>query len=342
MEIPQTPIADIEVGVPEFSDVVDWRIVGGTAVKVIRKYPWMSSIRRNGKHVCGGMLIDPEWVLTAKHCFRASREAEVWIGGLNFENETEFVKRALAKLIEHPDLDMALVKLEAPVLNKPVVKVNNNPNLPVGLQTDAVGWGRLTETGTTTTQLQEVTLPIVSGQKCLDKYGSNRFDPAKMLCAGHDEGVKDACQGDSGGPLVMVWDSQNPSTQYLVGVTSWGIGCARAGTYGVWVNVAAAVSWLTANIPNLKTYDVMAAKPSSAVITGSAGRATLRQEGASSDDGVEERFERSECTSGGACGSIQQKTWWWQTPRMRQGCIYTLFVLLVLLALGILCRADVL
>ena len=51
-----------------------------------------------------------------------------------------------------------------------------------------------------------------------------------MICAGEDNGDKDACQGDSGGPLVV--DGK------LAGVVSWGIGCAEAQYPGVYANIA--------------------------------------------------------------------------------------------------------
>ena len=41
-----------------------------------------------------------------------------------------------------------------------------------------------------------------------------------MICAGGQD--KDACQGDSGGPLVINQDG----LFVLIGVTSWGTGCA--------------------------------------------------------------------------------------------------------------------
>jgi len=238
---------------PEF---VDFRIVGGNAVANSRRFPWMVSLQNNGKHFCGAMLIHPSWILTAKHCLKVTSSPLIMIGGLDLNNTTEFIMRKIAKTVEHPDLDVALIQLEQPVTDRTPIKVNNNPNINPGVNTEAIGWGRLSENGSLTSILQEVVLPVVGNEKCSSLY-SDKFQPNNHMCAGYDQGQKDACQGDSGGPLIIMWDENDLSTQFLVGVTSWGIGCARQGKYGVWVRTSTIIPWLTQNIPDFVSYDAM-------------------------------------------------------------------------------------
>lgn len=52
-----------------------------------------------------------------------------------------------------------------------------------------------------------------------------------MICAGFEEGGKDACHGDSGGPMV------DRTTMKLVGLVSWAFGCADEHVPGVYSNV---------------------------------------------------------------------------------------------------------
>jgi len=61
-----------------------------------------------------------------------------------------------------------------------------------------------------------------------------------MMCAGLEEGGKDACKGDSGGPLAVEKDG----VWYLAGIVSAGISCAIPKMLGVYHNVSVTADWI--------------------------------------------------------------------------------------------------
>ena len=88
--------------------------------------------------------------------------------------------------------------------------------------------------------LQQARVPLTSQAACKRAYGSYRIT-SRMICAGAARGSIDSCQGDSGGPLVC---KDSTHAWYIVGATSWGIGCARRGYYGVYADVKNMRQWV--------------------------------------------------------------------------------------------------
>ena len=43
------------------------RVVGGSNTD-IANWPWQASLRYNGGHTCGAIIIGPNYLLTAAHC----------------------------------------------------------------------------------------------------------------------------------------------------------------------------------------------------------------------------------------------------------------------------------
>jgi serine protease len=107
-----------------------------------------------------------------------------------------------------------------------------------------VGWGDTSERGSPSTVLQKVSVTRQSKTACSDAYPGDTT--SSMFCAGEKVGGKDTCQGDSGGPIMY----QRNGKWELVGLTSWGDGCARPGLYGVYTNAYMFRTWIANVIAN--------------------------------------------------------------------------------------------
>ena len=98
-------------------------------------------------------------------------------------------------------------------------------------------------------ELHGVELAVGTHEYCSNAWanrGNSLVFNEKNLCA-DGEGV-DACTGDSGGPLVIKGGKQKQDV--LIGVVSWGIGCANIGVAsgkdspGVYTKVASHREWI--------------------------------------------------------------------------------------------------
>jgi len=229
------------------------KIVGGQNA-VQGEFPFIVSLRSGSYgHFCGGSLIAPNWVLTAAHCVKGGSVDEVWIGLLNQNDQAGVEKMKTVKIIAHAgydsssmENDFALIQLDKNSSYKPI-SLNEKELSVMGVDASSMiattaGWGALREGSySLPNSLQKVDIPLVSQTTCNEKTAYNGDIKDSMLCAGYKQGGKDSCQGDSGGPLVM--RDQNGEA-ILIGVVSWGEGCARSNKYGVYAKVSSAISWV--------------------------------------------------------------------------------------------------
>ena len=101
-------------------------------------------------------------------------------------------------------------------------------------------------------RLSEGRVPPVSGAVCraqiqhlIREYGLEEshadvtVNAASQICAG--DGFIDSCQGDSGGPLVRYGLTGQP---VQVGIVSWGLGCGRAESPGIYTRISAFSDWI--------------------------------------------------------------------------------------------------
>ncbi len=110
-----------------------------------------------------------------------------------------------------------------------------------GSSPGVAGWGTTSFEGSASQVLLQVTVPIQSYATCTASgaYSESQVLDDLNICAGLTECCKDSCQGDSGGPLY----SQAGGVKRLIGVVSWGDGCAAPKKYGIYTRVSAVKSW---------------------------------------------------------------------------------------------------
>uniref|UniRef100_A0A0N5AYB6 Peptidase S1 domain-containing protein n=1 Tax=Syphacia muris TaxID=451379 RepID=A0A0N5AYB6_9BILA len=215
-------------------------------------WPWtVQIVWCNGAHHCGGALIDRSFVVTAAHCFSRSRNPRnynVLLGGHEAgSGEVHIVRNISIHPFfrpEHPSsYDVAVVRIHPPANFSTRIQKICLPVLPVPENKICIvtGWGRSSENGNRSNSLQEIHVPIISTFVCNDFYHyKGQVHLLSMMCAGFSSGGIDACQGDSGGPLFCEinrkWE--------LHGVVSWGYGCARPNSPGVYSRIIDYVPWI--------------------------------------------------------------------------------------------------
>lgn len=112
----------------------------------------------------------------------------------------------------------------------------------------AVGYGHTEFAGTGSDQLLKIDLKVVSNTQCAQYYPRNSDEAPNgvvtaHLCAEDPEGLRDTCQGDSGGPLVLQKGVGRYQRGHVVGITSYGLGCAQ-GSPGIYSRVSSYLDWI--------------------------------------------------------------------------------------------------
>ncbi|MFJ2750943.1 serine protease [Streptomyces sp. NPDC087297] len=239
-------------------------VIGGKPVKVADS-PWVVALASRdrfggtrGGQFCGGVVVAPTRVVTAAHCLgvqvlggpvesvadfrviagrtelRAADGREIAVRGARVNPAYDPVSNAG---------DLAVLELAEPMPAHHVLPMAETGHGAYAAGTGAAvyGWGDTSGFGDYAYALRAAAVTVLADEVCARAYpgdADGQYRAESMVCAGDSGGGKDACQGDSGGPLV--------AQGRLIGLVSWGRGCGRADSPGVYTRIAPLVDFVLA------------------------------------------------------------------------------------------------
>lgn len=238
-------------------------VIGGKPVKVADS-PWVVALTSRdrfggtrGGQFCGGVIVAPATVLTAAHCLgrevlggpvESVADLRVVAGRTELraaDGREIAVRGARVNPAYDPATnagDLAVLDLAEAVPAHYVLPMAGvgHPAYGAGTEAAVYGWGDTSGFGDYAYGLRAARVTVLADEVCRRAYpgdADGQYRAESMVCAGDGKGGKDACQGDSGGPLV--------AGGRLIGLVSWGRGCGRADSPGVYTRIAPLTGFVT-------------------------------------------------------------------------------------------------
>uniref|UniRef100_A0AAG5CRB3 Peptidase S1 domain-containing protein n=1 Tax=Anopheles atroparvus TaxID=41427 RepID=A0AAG5CRB3_ANOAO len=239
------------------------RIVGGTDVTPVNRYPWIALMQYYGHNVGTGTLVNDRVVLTTASIVSRMvvfKQIKVILGAFNASSSTETTRKefTVTKARVHPQYsadrplhyNIAFLQLAVPVMITDSIMpicMPNNVDTFADTNGTLAGWGARSLDGEPWKTLQEVQIPLYSYDECRLAYPNATED---NLCGGvFDPAPKDqhktSCEGDGGAGLMYPW-KPNPSLMALVGITLHlpDVGCGRTNEPALFTKLYRYIPWL--------------------------------------------------------------------------------------------------
>ncbi|XP_076880204.1 granzyme B-like [Brachyhypopomus gauderio] len=221
------------------SAYVDVGIINGKEVKTHSR-PYMVSVQKNGKHVCGGFLLSERFVMTAAHCWNLGEKLTAVLGAHDLSKGNPAPLHIAVKFYHvYPAYntnvysgDMMLLQLNETVKKSSSINWISIPKKKQDVKAkvcSVAGWGRQKDKAPHSPRLMEVDVSIMDKKQC-QKLTPN---VSGFIC-GHGG----FCEGDSGGPLVC--------KNTAVGIVSFYYKTCSEPKVNVYTQISTRLPWINA------------------------------------------------------------------------------------------------
>jgi secreted trypsin-like serine protease len=223
--------------------------------------------------VCGGALLNYQFVLSAAHCLaEISSDSTVTavMGVVDNTLATPSQTFSVDTYYVHPeynsttnDNDISLLHLTSQVSETATIQYVQIGTYipPIGTNCIVSGWGRTANNGSVLSQnLQVTNITLASQESCTNYFNSyagpnggtlppNSYNPNVDICF-QGGTPHDSCQGDSGGSVVWKPDPRDQRWT-SIGIVSYGPSeCGVKPAYAAYTNVAKYISWIQSIVGN--------------------------------------------------------------------------------------------
>ncbi|KAM9848614.1 mast cell protease 3-like [Aulostomus maculatus] len=209
--------------------------------------PYMASLQLQRRHICGGVLVREDMVLTAAHCQLPGTYTVVLGVDSLASNESTRQELKVVRAIPHPDYDdhasdIMLLKLDRRAQLTAAVQLASLKSRRVRALSQCItaGWGDIGDNNTQPNTLQEVNVTVLRQGRCRRQWGAVPITRT-MVCGTGARAIQGFCSGDSGGPLICDGET--------AGVVSFsGRRCGDPRTPDVYTRVSSFTDWIRSTL----------------------------------------------------------------------------------------------